>query len=591
MDSVAGFHLEEMDGKPFLVYHHPKYHPMPQTQSLTSSSETTSHNQPLQPLFLCPLARWNKDAPIPFCNSFPINSSPEYILSTPTFRYHPVRPLYRCNNKDFNVDADECQLCNVSNFGTIFYFCEYHHETYHKECVESPAKIKHPYHPEHSLQLYCDFSGRNTECLYCGERGIDMVYYCTICQVFMHPVCMMKPILFVIDQPKRHNHPLTFFPRQTSLTCNVCGLLRKSSLTYVCLICNFVAHKDCMYFPHIIKISRHHHRISYTSSLQSREWSCGVCRQRVDCDYGAYTCDKCSDYAVHSRCALGKNVWDGEELEGVPEEDDVTQDARPFDIISEGVILHFLHDHHLRFEVNILYDENKLCQACVLPIFEGNYYSCIECEFILYETCAMAPRRIQHALHPHLLILKIATEYENGYFECNACDRICGGFVYECYIEDCEFDLDVRCALISEPFDYKVHEHPLFLALDPIKKPICEVCKIECHKQLNCIKCNFIICFKCATLPYKAMYKYDKHFLTVLCGEEINENDCCEVCERDLRDTCIKVFYWCKECCTTFHTECLFGEDPYMKPGQSYYTMGKEFQIFGKSNISRPFCH
>ncbi|ESQ29262.1 hypothetical protein EUTSA_v10023993mg, partial [Eutrema salsugineum] len=349
----------------------------------------------------------------------------------PRFGHHPVLPLYWCNNKYFNGDAG-CKGCNISNFGTDYYFCEDHHFKYHKKCVESPLKIKYP------LQLYFDFSGRNNECLCCGETGTNMVYHCSICQVFMHSICTMKPIPFVIYQPKRHDHPLTFFPRQTSLTCN-------------------------------------------------------SCRQRVDCDYGAYTCDKCSDYAVHSRCVLGENVWDGEELEGVPEEDDITQDASPFDIISERVIFHFLHDHHLRFEVNILYNENRLCQACVLPIYEGNLYSCIECEFVLHRTCGMTPR-------------------------------------------DCAFDLDVRCALISELFDYKAHEHPLFLALDQINKPICEVCKKECQKQINCIKCNYILCFKCATLSYKA------------------------------RDIDIQVFYWCKECCTTFHIECLFGEVSYMNP-------------------------
>jgi len=70
----------------------------------------------------------------------------------------------------------------------------------------------------------------------------------------------------------------------------------------------------------------------------------------------------CGDYVVHSRCALGKDVWDGEDLENVPEEDNKLQDVTSFDIISDGVILHFLHDHHLRLKVSILYDENKFCQ-------------------------------------------------------------------------------------------------------------------------------------------------------------------------------------------------------------------------------------
>lgn len=93
----------------------------------------------------------------------------------------------------------------------------------------------------------------------------------------------------------------------------------------------------------------------------------------------------------------------------------------------------------------------------------------MKCDFILHET-----RRIQHALYPHPLILKFAIDYFS-YFICYACERPCGGFVYECPIGDCFFHIDVRCACVSEPFDYKIHEHPLFLALDPEEKPICHV--------------------------------------------------------------------------------------------------------------------
>ena len=408
----------------------------------------------------------------------------------------------------------------------------------------------------------------------------------------MHTVCAMKSISFVEDQPKSHDHPLTLFPKQASLTCNVCGLIRRCYPTYVCLKCSFVAHNDCMYSPNIIKISRHHHRISYISSIRSEEWFCGVCRKSIDGGYGSYTCNECDDYVVHVRCALRNDVWDGVDLQGLreEEEDDITKDVGPFEMIYEGVILHFLHEHHLRLEVSILYDENKRCQACVLPIFEGNFYSCMECSFILHETCAKARRRIQHALHPHPLTLKAVARYEYHDFSCSACERISSGFVYECKVGSCTFDLDVRCASVSEPFHYKGHEHPLFLALGPQEKPICQVCKSQSQIPLNCIKCDFIVCMKCATLPYKARYKCDKHFLRILCGDEVCEKDWCEVCERNLGDTKTKNFYWCNECCTTLHTECLLGEDLYLKSGHYFGIEGKEFQILGKSNLSRPVC-
>ncbi|CAH8279799.1 unnamed protein product [Arabidopsis lyrata] len=51
------------------------------------------------------------------------------------------------------------------------------------------------------------------------------------------------------------------------------------------------------------------------------------------------------------------------------------------------------------------YDENKYCRGCALPIYEGQFYSCMECKFILHESCANAPRMKRHPLHPYPLTL------------------------------------------------------------------------------------------------------------------------------------------------------------------------------------------
>ncbi|KAG2333472.1 hypothetical protein Bca52824_004652 [Brassica carinata] len=174
---------------------------------------------------------------------------------------------------------------------------------------------------------------------------------------------------------------------------------------------------------------------------------------------------------------------------------------------SDGEIIHFSHGHHhLKLEISRVYDEDKYCQACVLPIYEGNYYSCVDdnCDFILHETCANAPRKIRHPLNALPLTLKVVTnEYDDnrGFFWCSACKRKSNGFVYE---EEStattRFMLDVRCASVSEPFKYEGHDHPLFLALTPDEEEMA-TCHICCHdhkrtyRKLNCIECDFIICF------------------------------------------------------------------------------------------------
>ncbi|KAG2296519.1 hypothetical protein Bca52824_043188 [Brassica carinata] len=340
--------------------------------------------------------------------------------------------------------------------------------------------------------------------------------------------------------------------------CGICFDSNFGTDYYFCACC-------LRNLPHTIKISRHHHRISRVSYLRYEKWPCGVCRQSIDGNHGAYTCNECGDYyAVHSKCALGEDVWDGEELKGVPEKDDMAKDAPPFCKVFEGVVHYFLHDHHLRLEENILYDENKFCEACVMPIIEDEFYSCAECDFILHETCLKARPRIQHALHPHPLTLKATNNYVSSW--CTACIRICGGFVYERPKHECYFKLDVK------PFDYQGHEHPLFLSLHPKEYVLCEVCKSKCNDHpLSCIKCAFIICISCATLPYKVRYKNDEHFLTLSWGEERCEKYWCEECE----DIVEELFYWCNDCCTILHTDCLLSE---------------MYQILARSNISRPIC-
>lgn len=158
-----------------------------------------------------------------------INSSPESVISSKVPDHH-LLPLFWCNNEKFaDHDDDECGICFDSNFGTDYYFCACCLRKYHKECVESPLKIKNPYYPHHSpleLYYYKDF----TDCIRCGTHmAHGLIYHCNVYQTFMHPVYAMKPIPIVIDQQKIHDHPLTFFPRQDFINLQRMWFSRKRS--------------------------------------------------------------------------------------------------------------------------------------------------------------------------------------------------------------------------------------------------------------------------------------------------------------------------------------------------------------------------
>ncbi|KAG7593264.1 DC1 [Arabidopsis thaliana x Arabidopsis arenosa] len=417
----------------------------------------------------------------------------------------------------------------------------------HEECEKTPVEVKHPLHPKHSLQLVSQKSSRiqTRKCFCCDEDLEKIFYYCSDCDYAMNIVCAEKPPVLYIDHPNWHNHTLALFPRQAFLTCNVCALADSSSPIYMCPPCDFVVHLRCINLPRVIRISRHPHRISFTPLFDQQDRSCGVCREKIDSDYGGYSCikDDCS-YGAHSRCATQRNVWDGIELEGVLEE--IEEEVEPFVTISDGIIQHFSHQqHHLRLDENKDrdYDDSMLCDACITPIYFGNLYSCMQCSFILHEECANLSRKIHHPIHPHMLSLaggyNDVRKYED---KCSACPWSCiAGFFYVCVKEGCYFKLHVQCATISEPLVHGSHMDPLFLTSKPGEQRGCSVCKdsrLECtNETFNCIKCDFALCFGCATLPQNVRYKHDNHILTLSYGKETNTMTYwCEVCEGKMSD-------------------------------------------------------
>ncbi|XP_024010122.1 uncharacterized protein LOC18014405 isoform X2 [Eutrema salsugineum] len=477
----------------------------------------------------------------------------------------------------------------------------------HEECEKTLVEVTHHLHPKHSLQLVSQKKKKSSsriqprKCFCCDEDLDKIFYYCEACDYAMNIACTNKPPVLSIDHPKWHEHTLSLFPRRAFLTCNLCALSDASSPIYMCPPCDFVVHLRCMKLPRVIRISRHPHRISFTPSFSDNQgdWSCGVCRKHIDNDYGGYSCNKndCS-YAAHSRCATQSNVWDGIDLDGVPE--DIEEEVEePFLRISHGIIQHFSHQqHHLRLDDNTGgdYDDNKECQACVTPIYFGKFYSCVECDFILHEACANLSRKIHHPIHPHLLTLVGGCDgVPNFYDNCSACLWSCiAGFFYECGKEGCSFKLHVQCATVSEPLVQESHNHPLFLTSKPGEQSACSVCREArpefTNETFNCIECEFSLCFGCATLPQKVRYKHDKHILTLSFGEETSTMmHWCEACERRINPK--ERFYKCDEyCCNTLHIECLIGKDLYMKSGSYFDLDGRKLAILRNNHMSRPTC-
>ncbi|CAA7051960.1 unnamed protein product [Microthlaspi erraticum] len=535
-----------------------------------------------------------------YCAKYP---SPGYINNSKSHGHNLTLLRYADWPKDFYCYAK----CGKIGDGAP-YKCDECDLTFHVDCadhpfkpnrsseVQHPLEVNHTYHPLHPLKLfkggqrpdYCDGT-----CRLCGtEIGDKLFYHCSSCNFTVDMRCVVNPPPRSLLNLKAHDHQLTLLPRLISFTCNACGL-RGDRSPYVCIQCDFLVHQDCLGFPRLININRHDHRILRTSLLGLVNSVCGVCHKKVDWTCGGFSCQKCPDFVVHSKCATRNDVWNGEELEGVPEE---TEDITPYVRIDGNTIQHFSHkEHNLRFdEGGILTEENKWCSACTQPIYPKSFYGCMECDFVLHDKCANLLKKKRHVLHNERLSL-VTSEVDD--FDCNGCGRSSNGFRYQGE----HMNLDVRCGSISEPFDHSGHpQHPLyFISRDG--RGICNCCNKRTYKMLKCIedKCVFVLDFKCATLLQVVKHRVEDHPLTLSYGEKEDHpltlsygekagKYWCDICEKETNPK--TWFYTSKDHQATLHTECVLGDLTSFMPRSTIKYSAYSYELVINISMSRPRC-
>lgn len=452
--------------------------------------------------------------------------------------------------------------------------------------VESPSH-RHPLYPK---EFSSGEERKGRVCGLCGETLKGSGYECSQCDFGAHRGCAENPPSLVIEESKIHEHPLTLLPTQVSFTCNACGTSGDKS-PYVCLKCSFMTHKDCIDLPRVISINRHDHRLSYTSFLGSGEWTCGVCHREMEGRYGAYSCHRCENYATHSRCTVREDVWDGTDLEVIPNEKDDEDAWRLYSVISETLILHAGHNqHYLRLQ-----DEytDAICSGCALPIAtDETFFRCQEyCDFFLHQRCADLPLKKTTFVHVHPLTLCLDDERSggpNGLSRCHACELHFNGFSYRCL--DCNVEFDIRCSSVSLPFEVYGHEHRLILNDSTEKAKICSGCGLEGLKyMLSCSECNLHLCLTCAVLPSMAKYKYDEHFLSIHTGlEDATGQYLCDVCEKKIEEQ--GNYYKCFSCGPVLHTSCAVGSFRHMRPCLSFRSHGYEYKVVCNDWTSQLRC-
>ncbi|KAH0905142.1 LOW QUALITY PROTEIN: hypothetical protein HID58_044645, partial [Brassica napus] len=414
------------------------------------------------------------------------------------------------------------------------------------------------------------------KCDGCRVRGLMYgSYYCNKanCFCWFHKDCAESP-LEINHHPSHPEHPLLLTKMAPA---------EEAFLIY----CGFIVSVFCVGLPHIINTNRHDHRVAFMHHLGRKGAKCGVCRESLSQYYGAYSCSICPKYVVHLQCAVDFNLWNGVELEGIPE---TSEDIVPFKVVGDNLIRHFMHEKHILLllkDYDMVGDdyERVRCEACVSQIgLFGLVYSCQECRFFLHEKCAHLPMKKNLVFNPTPYMLEYQGKARSwlGLFS--------GGFKYTSQDPFGNYSfVDVHCSSISEPFVHNAHLHPLYF-VETVENSPCDACtRFQDGYVLNCSDCDFDLCLYCATLPEKIWHISDEHPLTLYHGgKKATGTNWCEVCEMELDSS--KWFFTCFGCGVTLHDKCVLGDFSRLTPNYSVPFRGKEYSVILNNQNSRPSC-
>ncbi|CAH8257565.1 unnamed protein product [Arabidopsis lyrata] len=462
------------------------------------------------------------------------------------FHEHPLTPV--------KIES-KCDWCGLKFKGvTDGYKCDSCvFGLFHKTCANN-ENIPHPSQTCGNI-LYHTFNFYSGErrCAGCREKIYDSyIFICNDCVLvptrkgrfgssYFHFNCAKYPPSEVIDVPQHHDHKLKLETVRSCFTCAACG-------------------KDC----------------------DGYSYKCHECNLKFHVNCEKYPAERCPSYVFHTKCATREDVWDGKEMKNEPEEE---EDIQPFTVIDENTIHHVSHkEHNLRLDKSGIFIKDRICEACVYPIYHHSFYSCMSCSFILHESCANLPLWKRHVVSNE----RYRYKYWDYFFRCMACGLLSNGFKYDAT----RSILDVRCASVTEPFVHKSHPHPLFYTSP---RGVCSVCKKEAHHVLRCVEddCGYVMDYKCALLPYEVKHSVDHHFLSLCYGEEnASGKYWCDICEKETDPK--TWFYTSKDCELTLHTDCVLGDFRGLKPGiaedEYVHHVPRDFKVVRNNSMSRPLC-
>ncbi|XP_055821929.1 uncharacterized protein LOC129890401 [Solanum dulcamara] len=328
-----------------------------------------------------------------------VSKGPPRLRDGDLVHFSHRHPLLRFHLK--GTEVIRCNMCTIIISG-VSYGCDRCHYFLHEVCSNIPKRIRHDFHPMHSLTLLpialWNSKVEKSEfcCVACGYDNscphhslFSFYYHCDSCKFDLHLEC--ATVTTTLNHKVKY--PLDLF---------TCFPLQSEGAALLCCICNQVMNRQSAWL------------------FYNREF----------------------DYICHYECAAEEElgvIGDQSFLSQV-QKSLLLQKCCPGKQSKLGEVTHFSHRHPLKAIKQTNEASITGCSICSSQALSG--YICQLCNYFIDETCFLFPRKIQHHFHPnHPLILGSYTNHPQ--FKCSACTQEKGA-AYRC--STCKFSLHRSCA-------------------------------------------------------------------------------------------------------------------------------------------------
>ncbi|PHT37259.1 hypothetical protein CQW23_24959 [Capsicum baccatum] len=382
----------------------------------------------------------------------------------------------------------------------------------------------------HKLKLVERPPNENSLCNICflSCKGNNF-YACETCRFQVHISCAHRG---KEDwKLKQHYHFLILQRTPATFHCNACGKEDNREPSYLCTECSFWIHHSCANLDPKCNHGDHDHPLYLEFSLpqefENFTLTCDVCSGKLLPDDWVYQCGPCR-FFVHVKCAGKRRTAADDNIEAFPK---LNLALLPEDNETVQLVERFLKQNGILENLRPSQIDN----------FQHKLPGDLE---------------LSHPFHPEHLLYIRHPEYCCFFRQCSHCKLDTNGWWFECKQRECNFRLDMKCALLPKAIAHKSHRHPL--SRISVTDENCSACaKTLSGSSYGCEACRFYLGNDCALSPHTITTQWDEHHLTLIFPPFTAHPDefLCEICE-----TYAHPKYWlyhCKDCDQSFHPHCI----------------------------------